>query len=161
MSVNNSNIKSGLVSEFGTVSDCSTAKGGNTGEHKKPSPRVTLRLTEDENARLNHLSQGMTISSYIRKCVFGDKTARRKRRSYRPAPAQDQDQDQDQESLAKALALLGQSRITNNLNQLAHHANMGTLTVDEKALNQINEAYEQVTSMRDQLIKALGLIEQQ
>lgn len=145
-----------LKSTFTSVSDCSTIndpKTKETGKLKKSSPRVTLRLTEDENARLNHLSHGMTISAYIRKCVFGDKTARRKRRSYQPA--------QDQESLAKALALLGQSRIANNLNQLAHHANMGTLTVNEKTLAQINEAYEQVTSMRDQLINALGLIEQQ
>ncbi len=149
-------LNPGLKKDFRSVSHYSTGsnlKLQNTGKQKKLSPRVTLRLTEDENTRLKHLSQGTTISAYIRKCLFGDKATHRKRRSYRPV--------QDQESLAKALALLGQSRIANNLNQLAYHANMGTLSVNETTVKQINEAYEQVTTMRDQLIQALGLVERQ
>ena len=115
------------------------------------SPRVTLRLTEEEHTQLKHLSEGMAISAYIRQCVFGSKTVRRKRRSHVPV--------HDQHAMAKALALLGQSRIANNLNQLAHRANMDSLIMDDKAYNQIQEAYDHVIAMRDNLIKALGLIE--
>lgn len=128
----------------------SIQKSSNTPRKKSPSP-ITLRLNEDERARLKHLSQGMTVSAYIRKCLFQDNATRRKRRSYRPV--------EDQASLAKALALLGQSRIANNLNQLAHHANMGSLSVDEKTLIKIDEAYEHVNSLRDELVRALGLLE--
>lgn len=115
------------------------------------SPRVTLRLTEEEHAQLKSLSEGMAISAYIRQCVFGSKATRRKRKSHVPI--------QDQHAMAKALALLGQSRIANNLNQLAHRANMDSLIMDDKAYTQIQEAYDHVIAMRDNLIKALGLIE--
>lgn len=125
--------------------------GSTKKEATTTSPRVTLRLTEEEHTRLKHLSEGMAISAYIRQCVFGSKTTRRKRRSHVPV--------QDQHAMAKALALLGQSRIANNLNQLAHRANMDSLIMDDKAYTQIQEAYDHVIAMRDNLIKALGLIE--
>ncbi len=140
-----------LKNSFGEVSRLEKQISPNKTKTKKSSPRITLRLSEEENARLKHLSQGMTVSAYIRKCVFGDQTTRRKRRSHRPV--------QDQESLANVLALLGQSRIANNLNQLAHQANMGSLTVEENTLNKLVEAYEHVTAMRNELIRALGLLE--
>lgn len=120
-------------------------------EARTTSPRVTLRLTEEEHTQLKHLSEGMAISAYIRQCVFGSKATRRKRRSHVPV--------HDQHAMAKALALLGQSRIANNLNQLAHRANMDSLIMDDKAYTQIQEAYDHVIAMRDNLIKALGLIE--
>jgi len=61
--------------------------------------------------------------------------------------------------MARALALLGASRIANNLNQLAHQANIGSLIMDEDACTQIDEAYAHVRLMRDELVSALGLIE--
>jgi len=61
--------------------------------------------------------------------------------------------------MARALALLGASRIANNLNQLAHKANMGSLIMDDNALAQIDETYSHVRLMRDELVSALGLIE--
>lgn len=117
------------------------------------SVRVTFRLTPKEHADLKHMSEGVSMSAYIRKSVFGDNAVRRKRRSHVPV--------KDQESLAQVLALLGQTRIANNLNQLAHHANCGSLNVDEVTKQKINEAYEHVCNMRGSLIRALGLIENQ
>ena len=116
---------------------------------KKTSPRITLRLTAEEDAKLRQLCEGMTVSAYIRQRLFGENTARRKRRSHVPV--------QDQASMAKVLGMLGDSRIANNLNQLAFHANTGTLLIDDQTTSQINEAYEHVCIMRDTLIKALGL----
>jgi hypothetical protein len=65
----------------------------------------------------------------------------------------------DQEAMARALALLGASRIANNLNQLAHKANTGSLIMDDNALAQIDATYAHVRLMRDELVSALGLIE--
>lgn len=113
------------------------------------APRVTLRLTDEEMATLKHLSAGMSVSAYIRKCLFGKGAAPRKIRLRAPV--------QDQEALGRVLGLLGQSRIANNLNQLAHNANCGTLLLDQQSEEQINEAYAKVLSMRADLTQALGI----
>jgi hypothetical protein len=115
----------------------------------KASPRITLRLTQEEDARLRQLCEGMTVSAYVRQRLFGDDVGRRRRRSHAPV--------QDQQALAKLLGLLGETHIANNLNQLAYHANTGTLLIDEQTTGQINEAYGHVCFMRDALIEALGL----
>ncbi len=117
------------------------------------SPRVTLRLTPDELTQLKYMSAGVSMSAYIRECVFGDGAAKRKRRSHVPV--------KDQQALASALALLGQSRMANNLNQIAKHANCGSLIVDEDVERKIEEAYGHICHMRASLITALGLIENQ
>ncbi|MGH1464113.1 MAG: plasmid mobilization protein [Cognatishimia sp.] len=109
---------------------------------------VTLRLTPDEREKLEELAAGMTLSAYIRACVFGKEARRRK---HRP-----KDVIADKKAAAEALALLGQSRIASNLNQLAYHANIGTLAMDESAKHQIAEAYAQVLSIRSLLMQALG-----
>jgi len=119
---------------------------------KKTPPPISLRLTEKERITLEQAAQGMSISAYIRSCIFSDGVAKRKARTRRPV--------KDQEALARALGLLGQSRIANNLNQLARHANSGSLPVDDETLEQIEEAYVHVMALRDQLIAALGLIEE-
>ena len=116
---------------------------------KKPSRRITLRLTDEEDAKLRQMSEGTTVSAFIRQQVFDEKKTRRPRRSYMPV--------QDKEAMAKALGLLGQSRIANNLNQLAYHANTGTLLIDEETIAKLNEAYDHVRLIRAELIKGLGL----
>lgn len=147
---NNSTDKKELENKFASVSGfVRQVEKAIQKKTKKTAPRITLRLTEEENSRLKNLSQGITVSAYIRKCVFGENTTRRKHRSYRPV--------QDQESMAKALGLLGQSRIANNLNQLAHQANMQSLVMDEVTLEKINEAAFHIAYMRTELIRALGL----
>ena len=90
----------------------------------------------------------MTLSAYIRACVFAEKTRRRKRR---PKTVVD-----DKKAIAEALALLGQSRIASNLNQLAYHANIGILIEDEDTKAGIAEANEHLQVIRSLLIRALG-----
>lgn len=126
------------------------ATGRSVSKKKHPSP-VTLRLTDQERAMLKDLAAGMSVSAYIRKCVFGNDTAPRKVRSRVPV--------KDEQALARVLAMLGQSRLANNLNQLAYQANAGSLLADEQCIKQIDEAYRHIVSMRGNLIKALGLIE--
>jgi len=116
---------------------------------RQPTPRITLRLTEEEMEKLKHLSASVTVSAYIRKCLFGKQTAPRKIRLKAPV--------KDQEALAKVLGKLGESRIANNLNQMAYEANCGSLLLDEQTFNQIKETYEHVCSMRQHLLEALGV----
>lgn len=94
----------------------------------------------------------MALSSYIRQCLFGENAARRRSPAYRPV--------QDRQQIARALAMLGASRIANNLNQLAYQANAGSLLVDDETLQKIDEAYAHVCELRDTLVAALGLIEE-
>jgi len=65
--------------------------------------------------------------------------------------------DVDQKAIAKLLGALGQSRISNNINQLAKAANSGSLPVNHDVLNSLKEAVTAVYWMRDTLIKALRL----
>ncbi len=108
---------------------------------------VTLRLTADERAKLEELAEGMTLSAYIRACVFGKEERRRKRRPRNIVA--------DKKAVSQALALLGQSRIANNLNQLAYQANIGALVMEERERAQIEEAYNHVRELRFLLIKTL------
>jgi hypothetical protein len=63
----------------------------------------------------------------------------------------------DRQSLARALALLGQSRLSSNLNQLAHLANIGALPVDPQTESELYAALAGVRELRGLLMRALGL----
>ena len=116
---------------------------------KKQLPPLSLRLTPEERIKLEKAAAGLSLSAYIRKCLFGKAVQPRKVRSRVPV--------KDQESLARVLGLLGQTRIANNLNQIAREANSGSLLLDEHTEIEINKACAHVAFMRSELIKALGL----
>lgn len=126
------------------------ATGRTESKKKHPSP-ITWRVTDEEREKLIAAASGTSVSAYIRKCVFGDAAAPRKIRSKVPV--------KDQAALARILGMMGQSRIANNLNQLAYRANTGSLLIDEKTEKEIHEAYAHTLFMRAELVKALGLIE--
>jgi len=119
-----------------------------TDQPRRKSVPVTLRLTEGERKRLEELADGMTLSAYIRACLFAKEEKRRKRRPGSVVA--------DKKAVAEALALLGQSRIANNLNQLAYQANIGALTIEDRERAKIEEAYGYVLSLRASLVAALG-----
>ncbi len=109
---------------------------------------VTLRLTPEERQKLEELADGMTLSAYIRACIFAKESKRRKRRPRNVV--------EDKKAVAEALALLGQSRIASNLNQLAYHANIGVLIVSDEEKAQIAEANAHLLAIRTLLMQALG-----
>lgn len=137
------------ASSLGSVTP--TASNREVPRHKttRDCPRVTLRLSAEDHERLQELADGMALSTYIRAKALGDALPRRKPRSSTAIA--------DKQALAQILGLLGQSRIANNLNQLAYHANIGSLAVDEVTQAQISEAYDHVLLLRNTLITALGL----
>lgn len=131
-----------LKSQFSDATDQKLSR------KSSPSP-VTLRLTEEERAMLEDWSRGSSMSAYIRKCLFEDKESKRKK-PRRPEVIA------DHQALAQVLGMLGSSRIANNLNQLAFHANTGSLIVDQETIDKINEAYSHICVLRLELLKALG-----
>ncbi|MEO1457302.1 MAG: plasmid mobilization relaxosome protein MobC [Pseudomonadota bacterium] len=109
---------------------------------------MTVRLSPTDHAKLTELADGMALSVYLRASALGEELPRRRRSGATI---------EDRAAIAKLLGLLGQSRIANNLNQLAYHANIGTLLMDDDARADLNEAYELVVTMRTTLLHALGL----
>lgn len=117
---------------------------------KQQSP-VSVRLSQDERTKLEADAKGTSLSAHIRERLFGDGETPRKRQSRIPTI--------DQAALARVLGLLGRTRISNNLNQLAKASHVDQLAWDDPARQQIDEAYKLVREMRDELIRALGLID--
>ncbi len=109
---------------------------------------LTLRLTVEERARLEELAAGMTLSAYVRACVFAEEE---RLRATRPADA-----IAEKKALAEVMGLLGHSRIASNLNQLAHHANLGLMIEDDRAKDQIAEANQHLLAIRTALMAALS-----
>jgi hypothetical protein len=140
-----------ISQDFQRTSQPQSSAKRKTPRHKttRDCPRVTLRLSIEDHERLKALADGMALSTYIRAKALGDALPRRRSRSTSSVV--------DQVALAQLLGLLGQSRIANNLNQLAYHANIGALPIDDATRDQISEAYDNVMEMRTALIAALGL----
>lgn len=62
----------------------------------------------------------------------------------------------DDKVVAQALGQLGKSRLSQNLNQLAKSANMGSLPVTPETESEIKDACRAVQDMRDALMAALS-----
>lgn len=139
---------SALPDQFSSAASELSKPGPKAADQRTAISPLTLRLTKEERSRLEELAAGMTLSAYIRACIFAEDA---KLRKHRPSDAR-----ADKKAAAEALALLGQSRIASNLNQLAHHANLGILIVGETEKAQIEEAYDHVLAVRSLLMEALG-----
>lgn len=115
-----------------------------------PSP-FSLRLSFEERAQLERDAAGLSLSAYVRERIFdGSKTTPRRRGKF---PVK------DQKALASVLAMLGQSRLANNLNQLAHAANTGSLAVTPDTEASLKGACRDIASIRHMLMVALGLMD--
>lgn len=131
-----------------TASDTRRTKNGGPGKAAKP---FSIRLTEDEKRLLLECAGRLPLSTYVRNLLLDGSTRAARRRPANPV--------KDHQALARVLAALGQSRIANNLNQLAKAANIGALPVTPETEEEISEAYTAVLAMRDDLMRALGLAE--
>lgn len=141
-----------LKQEFNNSSDAIDSTSEQASIKSKPNPKrqkypspITFRPTAEEREMLKSDAGGMSQSAYIRQCLFGKKASKR------VVP------EADRILLAQILARLGETRISNNLNQIAYHANCGSLVLDDVTIEELNEACLHVAWMRTQLIEALGL----
>lgn len=112
-------------------------------------PPFSLRLTFEERAKLERDAAGMALGAYIRSRLLDpEKVAPRKRGKF---PVK------DHKLLAQLLAMLGQSRLANNVNQLAKAANTGSLPVTPEVESALVSAMQDITIMRSLLIQALNV----
>jgi len=115
---------------------------------KKTSPPFSLRLTKDERAKLENAAAGMPLGPFIKaRLLDGDLSPRRTRGQ---APVK------DHAALARALGLLGNLRLANNLNQLAKAANKGALPLTPEVEEELMATCAAVLAIRMELMKALG-----
>jgi Bacterial mobilisation protein (MobC) len=112
-----------------------------------PTP-FSLRLTFEERARLERDAAGMALGAYIRSQVLDEDVAPRKVRNKFPV--------KDHKLLAEALALLGQARIANNLNQLARQANTGSLSMDTDSNSELRATCAVVRRACNLIISSMG-----
>lgn len=108
-----------------------------------------IRLNRCERLRLESEAGETPIGTYVRARLLGESGLPPRRRLRRPSA--------DREALGKLLAALGDSRIANNLNQLARAANSGAMPVCDDTSRLIAEACGHVQWMRKTLIAALAL----
>ncbi len=123
-------------------------------KHTNPSARsrypapFSLRLTEDERQELERLADGQPWGSYIKDAIF-ERRVRPRTRGQKPV--------RDHQALARLMGLLGRSRISQNINQLAKAANTGSLPLNADVYQALMEACDAVSEMRTLLMTGLGL----
>lgn len=116
-------------------------------KRKSQTTPFSIRLSDRQREKLEGIAKGKPLGVVMRSLVFEDDGSLRPQK-VRPV--------NDPEALGRALGLLGQSRIANNLNQLAKAANSGALPVTPETCRELSEACEDVREMRALLMKALG-----
>lgn len=130
-----------------------TKTTGKLGDGKKRLPKrkdsapFSLRLTKEERSRLETEAKGKPLGAYIREKLLGDGVSPRRIRR-KPSP--------DHALLGKVLGMLGKSRLSSNLNQIAKAAHIGALIVTPELLDELHETCEDIRIMRDALMAALG-----
>ncbi len=108
----------------------------------------SIRLTDDERQSLTLQAGSRPLATYLRDLILAQPAQARRQRQ--------RGKVKDDVSLARVLAALGQSRIANNLNQLAKAVNVGILPVSPETERDIAEACHAVMGMRRDLMFALG-----
>lgn len=111
---------------------------------RRPAP-FSIRLTTDERACLEAEAQGMPLGAYIKAKALGT------------PPLKRASSVEDRRALAQALALLGKTHYANNLNQLAHLANMGALPLTPEVVGELEGTLRLIGEVRALLMKAMGV----
>ena len=115
----------------------------------RTTPPFSLRLTFAERAKLERDAAGMSLGAYIRSRLLDPEMVAPRKSGKFPV--------KDHQALAQLLGLLGQSRLANNVNQLAKAANTGSLPVTPDTEAALLTAVAEVSHMRQLLIQALDL----
>lgn len=141
------NKMGGVLGEFLAAAHGQAVESAAPKQKHKPQHPFSIRLTQEERERLELEAKGKPLSVYIRERLLGDGTSPRKLRR-KPAA--------DQTLLAKVLGMLGQSRLANNLNQIAKAAHIGVIVLTPALIDDLEQACRDIRLMRDALLTALG-----
>ncbi|WP_108483615.1 hypothetical protein [Oceaniglobus ichthyenteri] len=116
---------------------------------KKPREApFSLRLSFEEKALLRAAANGVPLGAYIKAKLFDEPLEKVRRRNTNPV--------KDHEALGRVLGALGKSRLSQNLNQIARAANMGSLPVSPELEDELRQACADVETLRKELLRALG-----
>lgn len=110
---------------------------------KRPAP-FCIRLSESERAQLERDAGGLPLGAYIKSRIFG------------PAGS-GWSVKADRQLLARLLAAFGQSRIANNIDELARASRSGSLPLTPEVDTALHRAVAEIAEMRRALMAALGL----
>ena len=134
-----------VIDSFNALSHDRTKK-----KPKRLAP-YSLRLSAAERSYLENKSGDMSVHAYIRARIFDDDA---------PLPSKRKTpRVTDMQALSKVLGALGRSNVSNNLNQIAKAIHNGRLNVADNILTDLNAACTEISMMRLDLIRALGLKE--
>jgi hypothetical protein len=115
----------------------------------KSPPPFSLRLTFEERAKLEEAANGVPLGACIRAVLFGQELPKVQRRGTKPVA--------DHAELARVLAVLGSSRLSSNMNQVAKAVHTGSLPVMPDTEDELRQACADIAVMRNMLVRALGL----
>lgn len=122
---------------------------------------LSLRLTTEERVELERLAAGMSLSAFIKSRIFDPNKPipgkQNTAQGWRGGCAKQRRPVKDQKVLGQLLALLGASRLPQNLNQLAKAAHIGTLPLPDEIAHELRQACTEIRAMRVMLMQALGL----
>lgn len=112
---------------------------------------MTFRLPHILKEQLAQESRALDISNsaYVVLCLADSKAQRKLADIFML--------QQRRTEYAQILRALGQSRIANNLNQIAYQLNTGNLIFTPDVAAQIHEAYEAIITIRSLLIEGMGV----
>ena len=111
---------------------------------RRPPP-FSIRLSAEERARLEAEAQGVPLGTYIKAKALGG------------APLKGAAMIADRQALAQALALLGKTHYANNLNQLAHLANMGALPLTPEVIEELEGTLKLIGEVRSLILQSMGI----
>lgn len=117
---------------------------------------LTVRLTDDEHARLLREAGNRTLSTFARSKLFDGEDEKPSRQNRRPKTRTRQPKQNDAQ-LARLLAWLGKSEIASSLRELAKAARLGALPNDPETVSAIYNACATVERIRADQMRALGL----
>jgi len=120
-------------------------------DKKKPSSVLSLRLTQDERARLERAAGRQTLSAYARSVLFGADAVEPRPRARRSAP--------DEKLLAQILGQMGKSALAQSLATLAQAVRLGSLPITPETESAIRKACADIAAIKSMLMKALHIKE--
>lgn len=138
-----------LRETFSEAASGVSAKKDHLNQSDKRISPFSLRLSADERARLVVEAKGAPLGAFIKAKVLGSALPVEIRRTGLSI--------QDRQALAQVLALLGQSRLASNLNQLARLVNIGALPMTLETEAELIDSVRAVRGIRILLMVALGM----
>ncbi|MEP4987384.1 MAG: hypothetical protein ABJV68_06795 [Paracoccaceae bacterium] len=112
-------------------------------KRKRPSP-LSVRLNEDERAKLERAAAGQSLNSYVKERLFAGSGSRKSA-------------SKDYAALARALSLLGRSDIQTRLTALLLAIEKEQLVASKDVERDVRDACSMVKMIRAELVTALGL----